>query len=285
MPISLIDTPNEDTQAEFVAKEIKRVIKYSKGLITYRDIAVLMRMNFISQKIESTFRRNMIPFTIIKGDRFFDRIEVKDILSYLRFAYNPSDSFSFKRILNVPKRGIGEVNMKKILTYRENQKITLMEALERIVNQKAVPSITAGLRNKLKELYEICAEIKNQIDEKEVDVAETLEWIILATKYKEYLEQSYKQDFDSRWTNLSELVSLAKDFCRKKEEGEDDELEDSSMYVSSQDPNFSSQYQEQKVKNPLKDQEVTVLDDADVLDLDDMPDDTEEVDLTTTNEE
>lgn len=65
IPISLISTRNEDEQAEFVAKEIKKVIKYSKGLVTYKDFAVLMRMNYISQKFEATFRKQRIPFTIV----------------------------------------------------------------------------------------------------------------------------------------------------------------------------------------------------------------------------
>lgn len=66
VPISFIDTPNEETQAEFVAAEIKRVIKYSKGLITFKDIAVLMRMNYISQKFEHTFRKHKIPYTVVR---------------------------------------------------------------------------------------------------------------------------------------------------------------------------------------------------------------------------
>lgn len=64
IPISLISTHNEDSQAEFVAKEIKKVIKYSKGLVDYKDFAVLMRMNYISRQFESTFRKHRIPFTI-----------------------------------------------------------------------------------------------------------------------------------------------------------------------------------------------------------------------------
>ncbi|CAO0794680.1 unnamed protein product [Mucor circinelloides] len=218
IPISLISTRNEDEQAEFVAKEIKKVIKYSKGLVTYKDFAVLMRMNYISQKFEATFRKQRIPFTIIGGDRFFNRIEINDILGYLKFAYNNYDYLSYNRIVNVPKRGIGDVTLNKIAAFHETRPdSSMLETLHAI--GKGDGTFSSPIRQKLKSLALVCDDIKAMIEEK-MPICDILKFITEATNYFEYLKEKYFVDHEARWNNIGELISLAK---QEGYLGEDDE--------------------------------------------------------------
>lgn len=218
IPISLITTSNEDEQATFVAKEIKKIMKYSKGLLDYKDFAVLMRMNYISQKFEATFRKYRIPFTVIGGDRFFNRIEIKDILAYLKFAYNNYDCLSYNRIVNVPKRGIGDVSLTKIGAYHETRPgNSMLETLHEIGSGSG--TFADPIRQKLKGLARMCDDIKRMIEEK-MPIHEILVFITDATKYEEYLKEKYFSDHEARLSNIGELISLAK---AETYLGEDDE--------------------------------------------------------------
>ncbi|KAL0140428.1 P-loop containing nucleoside triphosphate hydrolase protein [Mucor lusitanicus] len=218
IPISLISLRDEDDQATFVAKEIKKIIKYSKGLLDYKDFAVLMRMNYISQKFEATFRSHRIPFTIIGGDRFFNRIEIKDILGYLKFAYNNFDYMSYSRIINVPKRGIGDVALTKIGAFHETRPgNSMLETLHEIGAGSG--AFTNPICQKLKGLAKICDDIKAMIEHK-MPIHEILGFITRAIKYEDYLKEKYFNDHEARWSNIGELISLAK---AENYHGEDDE--------------------------------------------------------------
>ncbi|KAI9478113.1 MAG: P-loop containing nucleoside triphosphate hydrolase protein [Benjaminiella poitrasii] len=209
IPIHLVKTRDEDSQAELVAKEIKKVVTYSKGLIQYKDIAVLMRMNFISQQFERTFRSHKIPFTIVGGDRFFDRVEIKDITSYLRFAFNPKDYLSFVRIINVPRRGIGNVSLEKIVKFSAKEGIDLLEATVRMSNGKASFNVNSTMKSKLKDFSDICIEAKHMMDEK-VEVSDIIRYMVDALNYEDYLKEHYFQDHVARWGNVGELINVAK---------------------------------------------------------------------------
>ncbi|KAI9256138.1 P-loop containing nucleoside triphosphate hydrolase protein [Helicostylum pulchrum] len=209
VPMSVITPQNSEDEANFVAAEIKKTIRNSKGLIQYKDIAVLMRMNFISRAFESTFRLNKIPFTMVGGDRFFNRVEVKDMTSYLSFAFNPKDINAFKRIINVPKRGIGEVTLNKILDVNEAEKDTLLETLDKISKRKTCMTFTPAVIGKLKDFINICEHIRAMIEDKS-PVATILSYIYRATDYEKYLKDKFSQDWESRWENLGELLSIAK---------------------------------------------------------------------------
>ncbi|KAI7903351.1 P-loop containing nucleoside triphosphate hydrolase protein [Cokeromyces recurvatus] len=229
VPICLIKTRDEDSQAELVAKEIKKVVTYSKGLIQYKDIAVLMRMNFISQQFERAFRNHKIPFTIVGGDRFFDRVEIKDITSYLRFAYNPRDYISFTRIINVPRRGIGKVNLEKIVQYSTTEGINLLEATIKIGSGKALLNINSTIRSKLKAFSQICSEAKQMMNEK-IEVSDIIHYLVDTLKYEDYLKEHYFQDYVARWNNIGELINVAK----KQAHIDDENITSTSQNSSSQ---------------------------------------------------
>jgi DNA helicase-2/ATP-dependent DNA helicase PcrA len=164
--MSLISTQSPQSQAEFVAAEIKKAIIYSKGLIQYKDIAVLMRMNFISRDFESVLRLNQIPFTMVGGDRFFDRVEVKDMTCYLSFSYNPKNITAFSRIINVPRRGIGEVWMKRILEFNRDRNENMLDSLAKIVNHPSPVNFLPIMITKLRDFLNICTHIRSMIEDK-----------------------------------------------------------------------------------------------------------------------
>ncbi|KAK4518171.1 uncharacterized protein ATC70_001522 [Mucor velutinosus] len=254
IPISRISTYDEDEQATFVAKEIKKVMKYSKGLLDYKDFAVLMRMNYISQKFEATFRKYRIPFTIIGGDRFFNRIEIKDILAYLKFAYNNFDVTSYSRIINVPKRGIGDVTLTKIAAFHETRPgNSMLETLHAI--GRGGGAFSNPVCQKLKSLATLCDDIRAMIDQK-ISVSEILVFITEAIGYKEYLKEKYFADHEARWNNIGELISLAK----------------AETYLGEDDEPAMSQSQAQQSQTQQS-QNAQGLDDLDIIDAEVVSDD------------
>ncbi|KAI8991764.1 P-loop containing nucleoside triphosphate hydrolase protein [Mycotypha africana] len=210
VPIALLEPEDEEDQVRIITKEIRKIIKLSKGLIQYKDIAILMRMNYISRQFETTFRRNKIPFSIVGGDRFFDRIEVKDILCYLRFAYNPKDHSAFKRIINVPRRKIGEKSLEKLVEFKKKNASDFLEAIHEICYGRCTNSgIAAAMRNKLKEFVTVIDSIRNMIND-QTEISEILTYIIKAIDYEKYLEESHHKDFQARMANIGELITLSK---------------------------------------------------------------------------
>ncbi|XP_037032641.1 ATP-dependent DNA helicase PcrA-like [Bradysia coprophila] len=206
-PILKIQTSDESAQAQFVAMEIKKIIDGSKGMVGYKDFAVLMRMNATSQQFEQCFRANKIPFTIVGGDRFFNRVEVKDILAYIRFAYNPKDTQSFTRIINVPKRGVGDVNLQKIIAKNDTDGTDLLDTILDIGMGNA-RTFNRFIKESMLELGSIIQRTKTMIDNDE-SIPDIIKYILGATKYFAYLQQNYFADHEARWGNVGELISIA----------------------------------------------------------------------------
>ncbi|KAI8337373.1 P-loop containing nucleoside triphosphate hydrolase protein [Choanephora cucurbitarum] len=276
IPIVLNRPKNEFSQATFVAKEISRVIKYSKGLINYKDIAVLMRMNFISQQFEQVFRSHKIPFTIVGGDRFFDRVEIKDVICYLRFAYNPCDYLSFARIVNVPRRGIGAVTLKKLVDFNDKQGGSILDSLQKIVTGKDKSVVSPAVSKKLKGLVDICSEIRRLIDERE-EMHEIIRYIVEATEYKEYLKEHHFQDHESRWSNIGELISIAKGKPNEEEyKDSESELNESTTVID---------MEEEVDDNSPKGHATITEDGVTIIEMEEEPDDVEEVDVTEATDE
>ncbi|TGY40134.1 ATP-dependent DNA helicase PcrA [Clostridium sartagoforme] len=198
-------------EGNFVAKQIRKIKDAEKK--DYKDFAILYRTNAQSRIFEESLRRNDIPYKILGGTRFYDRKEIKDMLSYLKVLVNPNDSISLKRIINVPKRGIGEATVGKVSDFAESYELTLWDALSTVRN---IPTLTP--RN--------CGGIENFMEmmEKFIEMSEVLpvsnliEMILKETGYISELEKSKEIEDKSRIENLKELVSDAVDFERSSED-------------------------------------------------------------------
>ncbi|MBS5950186.1 MAG: DNA helicase PcrA [Clostridium sp.] len=198
-------------EGNFVAKQIRKIKDAEKK--EYKDFAILYRTNAQSRIFEESLRRNDIPYKILGGTRFYDRKEIKDMLSYLKVLVNPNDSISLKRIINVPKRGIGDATVGKVSDFAESYELPLWDALSTVRN---IPTLTP--RN--------CGGIENFMEmmEKFIEMSEVLpvsnliEMILKETGYISELEKSKEIEDKSRIENLKELVSDAVDFERSSED-------------------------------------------------------------------
>lgn len=201
-------------EASKVAYTIKFLMK--KHSLDYKDIAILYRINSLSAPIEDRLLSNGIPYRMVKGRAFYNRKEVKDINSYLRFAYNPDDIESFCRIINVPKRGIGEKTLSKILEESEKTGNSIEEVCGKI---KTTKNAKANLLEFISLIYELRTKIENMEDIKSI-----MKFLLEEIKYKEYLKSDTKV-----------ITKLSKN--QKEEEQEKIRNIDQLIYIASQHEN------------------------------------------------
>jgi len=177
------------------------------GARDYGDFAVLYRTNAQSFSLERSFLQQRIPYQIVGGVRFYDRKEVKDIIAYLRLLYQPSDSVSFSRIVNVPSRGIGDTSLEKFLTWQASSRQDIVAAL---MNVELANGLTPRARNALSRLGEILRGLQAKVlaEDPPSDIIEAL---IERTGYRDYILDGTPQA-EEREANLGVLVSDAKNY-------------------------------------------------------------------------
>ncbi|RSM71233.1 DNA helicase PcrA [Amycolatopsis sp. WAC 01375] len=213
---------NEHDEAAFVAGEIDALA--DKGEADYSDVAVFYRTNNQSRVFEEIFIRLGLPYKVVGGVRFYERREVRDMLAYLRVLANPEDTVSLRRILNVPKRGIGDRAEAVIATYAERERISFAQALRGAVNGE-VPLLNARSAKAITGFVELMDEL-GEVVESGAEVADILEAVLERTGYRAELEESDDPQDASRVENLTELVTVAREFTEFTAEvaGPDGEL-------------------------------------------------------------
>ncbi|MFJ8913212.1 DNA helicase PcrA [Amycolatopsis sp. NPDC102389] len=213
---------NEHDEAAFVAGEIDALA--DKGEADYSDVAVFYRTNNQSRVFEEIFIRLGLPYKVVGGVRFYERREVRDMLAYLRVLANPEDTVSLRRILNVPKRGIGDRAEAVIATYAERERISFAQALRGAVNGE-VPLLNPRSAKAITGFVELMDEL-GEVVESGAEVADILEAVLERTGYRAELEESEDPQDASRVENLTELVTVAREFTEFTAEvaGPDGEL-------------------------------------------------------------
>ncbi|MFE9744934.1 DNA helicase PcrA [Saccharothrix saharensis] len=199
---------NEHDEAQFVANEIDRLV--DTGEANNGEIAVFYRTNNQSRVFEEIFIRLGLPYRVVGGVRFYERREVRDALAYLRALSNPDDTVSLRRILNVPKRGIGERAEACVSMYAERERIGFAAALRDAVTGK-VPLLNPRSRNAIAGFVEMMDEL-GRLVERGDDVADILEAVLEKTAYRAELEASEDPQDHTRVENLNELVTVAREF-------------------------------------------------------------------------
>ncbi|ANN20689.1 ATP-dependent DNA helicase PcrA [Amycolatopsis orientalis] len=213
---------NEHDEAAFVAGEIDALA--DKGEADYSDVAVFYRTNNQSRVFEEIFIRLGLPYKVVGGVRFYERREVRDMLAYLRVLANPEDTVSLRRVLNVPKRGIGDRAEAVIATYAERERISFAQALRGAVNGE-VPLLNPRSAKAITGFVELLDEL-GEVVESGAEVADILEAVLERTGYRAELEESDDPQDASRVENLTELVTVAREFTEFTAEvaGPDGEL-------------------------------------------------------------
>ncbi|WP_406688692.1 UvrD-helicase domain-containing protein [Saccharopolyspora sp. ID03-671] len=202
---------NEHDEAAFVAGEIDRLV--DQGEATFNDIAVFYRTNNQSRVFEEVFIRLGLPYRVVGGVRFYERREVRDALAYLRVLDNPDDTVSVRRILNVPKRGIGDRAEAVVAVHAEQERISFTSALRRAAAGE-VPLLNTRARNAISGFVELLDELNRVAAEN--DVAETLDTVLERTGYRGELEASDDPQDATRLENLTELITVAREFTEAR---------------------------------------------------------------------
>lgn len=192
------------------AANVYNLIKYlNKNGIEYQDIAVLYRNNVLSKHVESALLKGSIPYAIKNSISFFERKEVKDIIAYVRFVTNPYDDEAFKRIINIPKRGIGPATISDIETYvEENKGKNILECCQKIIDEKIM--LSKGAINRLKPFIDLIRDLHQQ---SEVYMpADLVKEIVNRINYVDVLKHDHPEEWTDRYLNIMELVNLAEQF-------------------------------------------------------------------------
>jgi DNA helicase II / ATP-dependent DNA helicase PcrA len=200
---------NEHDEAAFVAGEIDRLV--DAGDASNADIAVFYRTNNQSRVFEEIFIRLGLPYRVVGGVRFYERREVRDMLAYLRTLANPEDTVSLRRILNVPKRGIGDRAESVVANHADQERISFAAALRDAVNDR-IPLMNPRSRNAIAGFVEMMDELRLMV-EAGVEVAEIAEAVLERTGYRVDLEASDDPQDAGRLDNLNELVTVAREFA------------------------------------------------------------------------
>lgn len=203
---------DEKEEANFVTQKVIDLVK--EGKYKYGDFVILYRTNAQSRSFEETFIRNSIPYKIVGGLKFYDRKEVKDLIAYLRLIQNPLDDISLRRIINVPKRGIGASTLGKIEKYTSQTGESIYGAL---LDLDKIQGLSGRARNVIKSFT---AMINKFLAMKEImGVRDFIEEVVYSTGYIKELEEENSVESQSRIENLKEFISVAVDFETNYEGG------------------------------------------------------------------
>jgi DNA helicase-2/ATP-dependent DNA helicase PcrA len=204
-PITGYVADNEHDEAAFVAEEVDRLT--DAGQATPGQVAVFYRTNAQSRVFEEVFIRVGLPYRVVGGVRFYERREVRDLLAYLRLIANPADEVSLRRVLNVPKRGIGDRAEDYVAAFAQRERSTFAEALARPAD---VPGLAARSARAIEGFNTLITGLREL--SQTVPVADLTEAVLDRTGYVEALEESSDLQDASRVENLEELVSVAREY-------------------------------------------------------------------------
>jgi DNA helicase-2/ATP-dependent DNA helicase PcrA len=202
---------NEHDEVAFVAAEIDRLV--DAAACRNSDIAVFYRTNAQSRVFEDVFLRVGMPYRVVGGVRFYERREIRDALAYLRVVSNPEDTVSLRRILNVPKRGIGDRAESLVAEYADRERISFAAALRLAAEEPArMPALATRSQRCIAGFVRILDELRELVERGE-ETAEILEAVYARTGYTAELEASEDPQDGSRLENLAELVTVAREFA------------------------------------------------------------------------
>ncbi|EOD00301.1 UvrD-helicase domain-containing protein [Caldisalinibacter kiritimatiensis] len=210
-PINIYKADNEHDEANFIISKIREISR--KEDVDYSNFAILYRTNAQSRVLEESLIKANIPYRIVGGLKFYDRKEIKDIIAYLRLIQNPLDDISLKRIINVPKRGIGKKTIEKLEQYSLQKGESIYSV---ILDAEEVPGLSQRAITKLKSFASMVGKF---IAMKEIiGVKELIEKVIDETGYLNKLREEDSIESRTRIENIQEFLSVALDFEQTSEE-------------------------------------------------------------------
>ena len=209
--ISFEQCDTEYVEGDMVASRIKSLVRQG---VPYRDIAILYRTNAQSRILGEKMVYNNIPYRIYGGTNFYARKEIKDVLAYLKVVNNSTDNLYFRRVVNVPKRGIGEASLGKLESYANAYGISMLEAAERA---KEIPGMAARTAGKIIQFAELIASFKSMIEEQE-SLDTIYDRILDETGYESELIAEHTEEAMTRLENIDELRNKIVEFAEDRED-------------------------------------------------------------------
>jgi DNA helicase-2/ATP-dependent DNA helicase PcrA len=203
--VQVVGVEDEHAEARFVVDRIEQAMQEGRS---HGDVAVFYRTNAQSRVLEDLLTRTGRPYQVIGGPKFYERAEIKDALAYLQVLVNPDDSLSLQRIVNVPKRGIGETTVTKLRAYADTYGETLAEALRQASMEG---SINAGTLKKLADFTELLDSMRHFAEQADT-VAATIEHVYQASGLVDALRAEDTIESQGRLENLGELVNVAREY-------------------------------------------------------------------------
>ncbi|KAK3332126.1 P-loop containing nucleoside triphosphate hydrolase protein [Cercophora scortea] len=218
-------------EAEWIVSEIRRALLMSGAMLNNGDVAILLRSAAISRHVESALGKAGVGYKMVGGFKFYDRTEIKTILDYLRVIHQPENNDALARIMNVPKRGIGDGTIKALVEEAEKSSLSLWSLLTKHCrgDRAAKTRITKQAEQKISgELLRLLNGVRKRVTEASEStpfgLVEMIEHLLTALNFRKVLQDTQPDDHEQRWANVQEFISLAADFVRDLQQSGDDAL-------------------------------------------------------------
>lgn len=210
-PIIVREEDNEYNEARYVVGEIQKILNETE--MTAKDIAIFYRTNAQSRVLEEQLRTRSIPYKLVGGTKFYERMEIKDILGYMKLIVNPTDDISLKRIINVPARGIGKTTVDRLEDFAATQGVSMVEATALAVDQR---EFNAGVTSKLRGFLNILETLRAKA--RQGTLPEVYHAILDETQYVNRLKEEDTPEADARIENLEEFDNAIAKFSEERGE-------------------------------------------------------------------
>lgn len=242
---------NSGKEAQYIVKEIIRLQLMSGQLLGYEDVAILIRSAFLSRNIESALVQAGITYKMVGGLKFYERAEIKVIIDYLRIIHQPENNDALARVLNVPKRGVGEATIKALLEEAERSSLSLWTLLIKHCrgDRTAKTNIKKVAEQKISgEVIRMILDIRKKtvgpLDGTPYRLVEVIDEVITKIGFEKYLEDTYREheDHEQRWANVQEFRSLGNDFDKDLEMETEEELPDIEGMEQSKDSDVLARF-------------------------------------------
>jgi DNA helicase II / ATP-dependent DNA helicase PcrA len=213
-PIEIRELDDEHAEARFVVGEIAQLIDDGASR---SEIAVFYRTNAMSRVIEDTLVRQEIAYQVVGGTKFYDRAEIKDVIAYLTFLANPLDVISFTRIVNSPRRGIGQTSLSRVTSHALSTDISVWDSASA---PEQVPGLGAAAVKALRRFMDTMSSLRERVGQG-IPVGDLLQAVLSATGYVQALEDERTFEAEGRIENIEQLVEVAHEFDAAAEPGQD----------------------------------------------------------------
>ena len=231
-------SPSSKNEADYVVREIKKLVQVNH--YSYKDIAILYRSNYVTMDFEASLVEHQVPYRIFGGQKFYQRREIKDVLAYFHLIVNVKDDISFERIINVPRRGIGDTTVNNLKREKEENNTSMYEYIRDLDLEKQHSDMPKKAINSLKTMIMVIDKAREDIAKKEEVFSKILEEMIYSFGYNDYLMK--EDDGDERIENVKALFQDIRHYLQNNPESSFDEYLQNIALISSQDELIDGEY-------------------------------------------